>query len=267
MKEPVDHSRLVERFSLQAELVCQTAVHVGAGKASTDVRAASDLPVVRDGAGDPYIPGSSFRGALRSGLESLLRGIGDSDKVCDPFSDDSCAERIKVAKKDLNPQDITESRVFHLAWDKSCPICSLFGSTFLASRLWIADLTMKKSRATYLRNGVGLDRDLRTAAKGVLYDFEAVAAGSRFTLRIDLENPADYEVGLLLTGLDLFGQGILNVGGKRARGLGTASVEDPSVRRWTAADFFDPEKRQGTKLGDPELDAFRAAARQHYVGG
>lgn len=267
MKEPVDHSRLVERFSLEADLVCKTAIHVGAGKASTDVRAASDLPVVRDGAGSPYIPGSSFRGALRAGLESLLRGVGGRGKVCDPFSDESCAERIKAAKKDLKPAEVTEPRVFHLAWQESCPICSLFGSTFLASRLWIADLPMKNSRATYLRNGVGLDRDLRTAAHKVLYDFEAVAAGSRFGLRIDLENPADYEVGLLLTGLELFGQGFLNVGGKRARGLGTASVEELSVRRWTAADFFDPEKQKGTQPGDAQLDAYRTAARQHYVGG
>lgn len=274
MTQTADHSRLLSRYSLEADLVCKTAIHVGAGKASTDVRAASDLPVVRNGAGQPYIPGSSFRGALRAGLEALLRGIGGPDHelrpwVCDPFSEKSCGERIKAAKKDLEPAKLNEEALFELARDRSCQICRLFGNTFLASRIRIADLflTSGQNGSIYRRDGVGIDRDLRTAARNMLYDFEAVTAGTRFRLRLDLDNPEDYEIGLVLTGLELFGQGFLNVGGKRARGLGEAAIKISTLKRWSAADFFDPAKRDGTKVEEDHFESFREAARNKYVGG
>jgi len=269
-----DHSRLLSRYSLDAELVCKTAIHVGAGKASTDVRAASDLPVVRNGSGDPYVPGSSFRGALRSGLEALLRGLGRDEKdfrVCDPFGDDRCAKRIEEKKKEKEKQGtkLDEEGLFRIALDDSCQICRLFGNTYLASRLWIADLPLAAGQngSIYRRDGVGLDRDLRNAAKNMLYDFEAVTAGTRFRLRLDLDNPEQHELGLVLTGLDLFGQGFLNVGGKRARGLGEAEIKISELKRWTAADFFDPAKRGGTAVQEAEFNVFCDAARRHYVGG
>ncbi len=282
------HSRLENRYALRGEVVCDSAVHVGTGSTS-DVQATSDMPVARDGSGHPYIPGSSFRGALRSGLEALLRGLGDHVEVCDPLARDlsgedsatdtgddaelSCsarihnlreAEREKVENSDRAA--LSEERSFKIAWNRSCEVCRLFGNTFLASRLWIADLQLASDPAevpTTLRDGVGLDRDLRTAAKGILYNFEAVPAGACFGLRMEIENAQEHELGLLLTGLDLFGHGVLGLGGKRARGLGLASVSVGSLARWQAEDFFNGG--EGKQLEARAFDALRAAARAHYV--
>jgi CRISPR-associated protein Csm3 len=263
---PVSHHRLLRRDSLRGTLVAESAVHVGAG-GSTAAAAVADSPVARDGHDRPYVPGSSLRGALRSAVESLLLGIGGF-RVCNLFAkegeDASCAVAIQAAREVIS--DLTEERAFDIAWGASCEVCRLFGNSFLASRLRIADLPLLSTREeapVYVRDGVGLDRDLKTAAKGILYSFEAVASGARFELRIELENAAEYELGLLLVGLDLFAQGVATVGGKGARGLGLAKVEELSVVRRTPRDFF--EGGGGKTLDKAALAAARQAARAHYL--
>jgi CRISPR-associated RAMP protein (TIGR02581 family) len=267
------HDRLSRRHALRAELVTETALHIGTSETGRQL-AASDLPVARDGRGAPYIPGSSFRGVLRSGLESLLRGLGhDELRVCDPFAREiggkqpgaaewSCGDRVRLEREDL--AEITEQRAFEIAWERSCAVCRLFGHVFLASRVRVADLLMLEEAddtSTYIRDGVGLDRDLRTAARGILYNFEAVPAETRFGLRIDVENAEDHEVGLLLIGLALFTEGFARLGGKGSRGLGGARVEGLNVTVRTARDFF------GGGGGEAVADfaALRTAARDHYA--
>ena len=59
------------KLVLEGEIVCQTGLHIGAGKGSLEIGGA-DNPVVKDAFGIPYIPGSSLRGRLRSLLEQTL---------------------------------------------------------------------------------------------------------------------------------------------------------------------------------------------------
>lgn len=268
------HHRLERRHSLVGTLECESALHVGAGSGSISDRAVgSDSPVARDGRGRPYIPGSSFRGALRASLESLLRGLDQSRfRVCNPFEkgedaeDLSCAKRVHQQRKER--EAVTETEALKLAWEGSCPICRLFGQLFLASRVRIADLPLDldgPSVDTYVRDGVGLDRDLRTAATGILYDFEAVPPGATFTLRMEIENAEDHEIGLLLTGLDLLDEGLFTLGGKGSRGLGSIRVVSFEIRARTARDFFEGAKPE--PLSTDQLDALRAAARSYYVEG
>ncbi|MEL6856294.1 MAG: RAMP superfamily CRISPR-associated protein, partial [Cyanobacteria bacterium J06607_13] len=61
------------RLELTGTLTAVTALRVSEGR-SVDVNG-SDLPVMKDALGQPLIPGSSFKGALRSRLESFLRAI------------------------------------------------------------------------------------------------------------------------------------------------------------------------------------------------
>jgi CRISPR-associated protein Csm3 len=59
------------KLVLEGEILCQTGLHIGAGKGSLEIGGA-DNPVVKDAFGIPYIPGSSLRGRLRSLLEQAL---------------------------------------------------------------------------------------------------------------------------------------------------------------------------------------------------
>jgi CRISPR-associated protein Csm3 len=268
MSAPIPHDRLLRRFSLSAHLVSESALHVGSGE-TANALSASDSPIARDGRGRPYLPGSSLRGALRAKLESLLLGLGRL-RVCNLFEKEgenaSCGERIQEAREARG--DLSETESFHLAWETSCAVCRLFGSSFLASRVRLADLPLVSDpdeAPVYVRDGVGLDRDLKTAAKGILYTFQAVTSGARFALRLDVENPEDHELGLLLAGLDLFGAGLATVGGKSSRGLGLARVEGLAVVLRTPQDFF--AGGAGRALSDADLAAYRQAARRHYLEG
>ncbi len=58
----------IGKLILEGEIVCQTGLHIGAGKGSLEIGGA-DNPVVKDAFGIPYIPGSSLRGRMRSLLE------------------------------------------------------------------------------------------------------------------------------------------------------------------------------------------------------
>src|SRR5215813_9742924 len=60
--------KLIGKLILEGDLLCQTGLHVGAGKGSLEI-GGSDNPVVKDAFGRPYVPGSSLRGKIRSLLE------------------------------------------------------------------------------------------------------------------------------------------------------------------------------------------------------
>ncbi|WP_017741236.1 CRISPR-associated RAMP protein Csx7 [Scytonema hofmannii] len=61
------------RLEITGTLTTITALRISTGRSSEPI--GSDLPVIKDSLGNPLIPGSSFKGAMRSRLESFLRGI------------------------------------------------------------------------------------------------------------------------------------------------------------------------------------------------
>ena len=60
--------KFIGKLILEGDLICETGLHVGAGKGSLEI-GGSDNPVIKDAFGRPYIPGSSLRGKIRSLLE------------------------------------------------------------------------------------------------------------------------------------------------------------------------------------------------------
>lgn len=81
-----DLSTFTSRLHFQGRLKLTSALRVGAQQ--SQAVDAPDLPVLRDAAGLPYIPGSSFKGALRSYIESVARalqaqpGVQDRNLAC-----------------------------------------------------------------------------------------------------------------------------------------------------------------------------------------
>lgn len=218
-------------------LTCRSGLHIGAGK-SADL-AGSDLPVLRDGSGRPLIPGSSLRGVLRAGIESLSLslGIDDAVKAKDPGEVPAgMPEKLAKSWKGLKPSE----RLFGCIAEKS-------GELSYGSRFQISDLTAEGEVAVELRDGVALSRETRTAERetGAKFDLEVVPAGTRFLGHVRLRNPADYEVGLIVQGLWMLDAGMLLLGGKSARGLGWVQVEVTTPRDLKAADLL-ARKREDT---------------------
>jgi CRISPR-associated RAMP protein (TIGR02581 family) len=198
--------RLDRRTSVTGVLETVTALHIGAGQPQTTV--GTDAPVIRDVLGRPFVPGSSFKGVLRSNLEALLRSSpGGKLWTCNPLGEKSpnrddrpCVtrEERKAIFDNNNPMaDNNRPMTTRLTeWTdllerKTCSICSLFGSPWLAARVSIPDMSVLgewRDSSYRIRDGVAIDRENLTAATNLKYDFETVSPGTRFAFNLIVEN-------------------------------------------------------------------------------
>jgi CRISPR-associated RAMP protein (TIGR02581 family) len=234
-------ARLLDKFEgrirLEGILTTRTGLHIGAGGSGDPL--ATDSPVVRNAGNNPFIPGSSLKGVIRSAAESLLRGVdaGRKDRgklwSCDQIGGECCVSHKEIEgirKKHERVVDgrteVVEKLVAEEIWEASCPVCRIFGSMALASRVRFPDLPLLGSAPlTEIRNGVGIERDKELAAKGVLYDFEAVPPETKFGLTVIADNADDWEVGLVLFLFEELSNGSLAIGGKTSRGLGQVRID------------------------------------------
>ena len=218
------------RLEITGILTTVTALRISAGRSSEPI--GSDLPVIKDIFGRPLIPGASFKGAMRSRLESFLRGIlGDNRAlVANPANElewSITAPEMTKIKEENKENDIalTEAII-----NKTDLISLLFGSPWLASKFQVRDLTIHDPDNNWFgqyqeRDGVAIDRDTETAADGKLYDFQVVPAGTPFDFQVVVENAKEWELGLLAIGLHQFETEQIPLGGGRSRGLGVVKLE------------------------------------------
>jgi CRISPR-associated RAMP protein (TIGR02581 family) len=228
------------RLEITGTLTTVTALRISAGRSTEPI--GSDLPVIKDALGRPLIPGSSFKGSLRSRLESFLRGIVGSDRklVANPAIENEwsiTAQEMKQIKQNFpDDQALTDEILKHTDL-----VSHLFGSPWIASKFQVRDLTVQPDAwfGQYQeRDGVAIDRDTETAADGKLYDFQVVPAGTPFEFKAVVENAEDWELGLLTIGLRQFETEQIPLGGGRSRGLGVVKLEIDEMR------WFDyPEDR------------------------
>jgi len=225
-----DFHTLGYRLRLTGRLRLETALRVGSGL--TDELSGTDIAVIKDHQRRPYIPGSSFKGALRAHIERLVRLVesgapGNGRGACNPVDrHEWCITSDQMEILRQNP-DTLDDQVYQL----SCRVCRVFGSPWLASRVLVKDLLLAEpelwfERRYQVRHGVGIDRDSETAARNILYDYEAVPAGTEFRWEIVIEN-ADREQaqdGLVIWGLREFANGRVQLGGGRSRGLGWVTL-------------------------------------------
>ena len=223
------------RIRLTGSLRLASGLHIGTGR---DLGiATSDMPVLKDIRQRPFIPGSSFKGVLRSNLESWLRAF-DSLLACDPTDNKSkCIS--SDFKKDIMKYFKDESD-YHLI-GQACRICRLFGSSWTASKLSVIDMPVGdkwRNEWFMVRDGVVIDRESETAVHGFKYDFEAVPEGTEFQLEMLVENPEPYEMGLIAVGIDLINKGLALIGGNTSRGLGRAIINIEDISELSALDIL-----------------------------
>jgi CRISPR-associated RAMP protein (TIGR02581 family) len=242
--------RFDNRLTLRGTLVTQTALRIGAGRATGII--GTDLPVVRDNLGKPYIPGSSFKGSLRAYVEALVRSLKPSRKAaCNPVGDKTewCLDSAEGMK---------DERVV----EETCLVCRVFGSPWLASKIGIRDLLVDEEiwfGQFEVRNGVAIDRDTETAADKKLYDFEVVPAGTRFNCEIVIENASDSELGLAMLGLLPFERGEAALGGGRSRGLGAVKID------WLTRTLVNKENLLDYLTGDLEAPGVEAEKIKGWI--
>lgn len=231
---------LRRKIRISADLVFKTAWRIGSGREGES----SDLGVVLDPAGQPVLPGSSLKGRLRSTCETLAHALGLSACLLDhEASGVNCTSDVKYYQKARDEyREASRDLERRVRWIDvhTCDVCKLFGSPVQAGRLRVSDGMVKEwANAVQVRDGVVIDRDSQTAVDGLKYDYEVVPPGSRFELRIDLDNPRDRDLALLGAALFEWHSGS-SIGGFTSRGLGRFHLEEIKLN---GVDLSDPEQR------------------------
>lgn len=216
-----DMSAFNSRLVYRGTLTFQTAHRIGSERALDPT--VPNLPLLRSADGQPFIPGSSFKGAWRAFTETLLRTI-DTQFACDPLLDKTrCVTNDAIRQLRLQHRDDPTGRDDALR-AASCLACRIFGNQVLASKVYIKDLFIVGDFYTVdTRDGVAIDRDLAKVAVGP-FQYEAVAPGASFAVDIVVENAEPAELGLIMLGLEAFEHDEIRLGGFKSRGLGACTL-------------------------------------------
>lgn len=199
--------------TLLASLGLDTGLHIGTGKGSLP----TDGPLRRANDGRLFLPGRALGGSLRTLTTRLAPRLG--------------FEACKALKK---PEHGKSKPCL-------CIVCQLFGDLYpdekdgktggTASRLWISDaFPVEDQLQTHVRDGVGINRSSRTAAKNVKFDYEIIPRNTTFDLRLKLVDDESDEAAkraqLLVAALAEWEAGRGQLGGNVARGLGRFHLEN-----------------------------------------
>ena len=248
--------RLIGKLVLEGDLICETGLHIGAGKGSMEIGGA-DNPVVKDAFGRPYVPGSSLRGKLRSLLEQSSGLAVPSELV---FLSKRKGQEVRIHQSD-RPDDF---------------VCLLFGrnpgrmdrvvgealeaSNASPARLAVYDAPLDldsitpqmrenlDDEMTEVKSENAIDRITSQANPRTL---ERVPAGARFHVRMVLDILSEEDRGLLarlVEGMRLLEDDALGGGG--SRGSGRVRFANLGLR-WRGRSFY--------ASGAPELELLAGA--------
>ena len=251
---PGDRSRsygLRNRYVFEGKLEMKTGLHIGGGKATLSH---TDSPVVLTPDELPYIPGSSFKGTLRSTIEKIVAPFPADLRLhscglpTEEHEEELCPtarQKGIVTERHLHPEKAEQ--ILKDARENLCHTCQLFGSPFAAARITVNDLYLLNdawSGTTQIRDGVAIDRDSETAKNGLKYDFEVVPSTTVFRMYLILENATAEDLQLMSIGLSEFVSGFGGVGGFRSRGLGACILNDLEIHALDLTGSDNREQKQ-----------------------
>ncbi len=228
---------LNERIIIRGIVKSLTALHIGWQRSFDPVD--SDSPVIKDPRGNPFVPGSSFKGILRSFVEGFLGGAEFTDRSkqpCFPTDNNPCIDEEKL--KEIENQEQKTEYIL----DYACPVCRVFGGPQLGSKIKIKDMPvdLDEWHESFLRirDGVVIDRESRSAKNKGKYDFEIVSPGTPFIMEIVADNLTEAEKGMVFVAFELISQGFGSLGGNVSRGTGRIAISIDEIESLKPGDFF-----------------------------
>jgi len=247
--------KLLGKIELTGELECMTGLHIGASKENMEI-GALDSPVVRDPiTKEPYIPGSSLKGKLRSLLEKAHPKLS--------VDREGGTEKNHVLRHECDSWDFND--ISKGAYN--CPVCRLFGSTGrgddgnnFPARLKVRDMKLTKdSKAELSEIDTGLlytewkfensidrvtsaanPRNLERVPKGAMFEFSFVYdVEDTTTLTTDLDN---LKLAIRLLHDD-------SLGGHGSRGYGQVKMKFTKIEV-KKIDYYRGEKNKNKLIND-----------------
>jgi CRISPR-associated RAMP protein (TIGR02581 family) len=190
------------------------------GRAQTSVNVST---VIKDVNNRPYLPGSALKGVVRHWLLHVLQGVDrtwadHNDYESAKYTEAAQEEQLKIVKEQFSWLELLFGTPFHEGkvefWDASCVTPGVPAADKL--------LHWREASLTYVDTSVAIDPVTGTAKENLLYKAEVVPPGVAFAANIAGQNLSEFELGLILFGLQGFNSEIypIRVGARGGRGFG-----------------------------------------------
>jgi len=210
--------KLIHIFDIRGQILTQTGLHIGGGKDSIQI-GGMDQPIIKHPInGQPYIPGSSLKGKMRSMLETvffahLIETNGKNEGM--PIKVDCSVSRLFGTSNDENSPEMGPTRIAMRDAYLSERDCADFEE---------GNLVMEE------KFEVAIDRIRGTAMRSGPRPLERVPSGVKFDLNIALkqyEGDGEELLDLVKKGLRLIE--LDGLGGGISRGSGQVSFENLKI--------------------------------------
>lgn len=194
------------------------------------------LEVMIDKQSAAILPGSGLRGVLRSQAERIARTLvtlatdgpeefGRKCPACDPLQRPKGQARdTPLASCDSLLKSVLKKQTDEATDKQLCLACWLFGSTRRGSRLIVEDAFSQQGPSKKVLDFLAIDRFTGGGKDGAKFDAVALWQPA-FTVRLHMENPADWELGWLLLALRDVADGLVPIGFGGAKGFGQAQID------------------------------------------
>lgn len=212
--------RLLNECKIELRLKPEGALLIKSGIAQLSGIDMAWVKVFRNSVEEVFLPGSSLKGTVRSHAERIARTVNDF-AACNPFGTWrdkalSCSAALEVKKRKERMFDLTTPDVYK----HSCPICRMFGNTFVMGRVATEDAyVVGEAPRIQQRDGVGIDRFTGGASRGAKFELEVITGGE-FKTFLHLQNFELWQLGLLGFVLQDLRDGLVRMGSGKSRGLG-----------------------------------------------
>lgn len=237
-----EENKICGRLYVEIEGRLQSPLLIGSGE---DCH--TDYDLLLTPSGEPFIPGSSLAGALRSYLVKSKNGDGKDVKGCENESDkDVKSGENERDGKNEGGEKYAEELFGTLGWAlRSKEEKKKNDTPEYQSRLFVSDAVIKDYEIIR-RDGVGLDQH-KTAREGAKFELQAIQAGAKCTMRFEivvrekgirkkekeneikdedrLKNAFEEDLEKLAACISGMSRGSLRVGAKSRRGFGRLTVD------------------------------------------
>jgi len=243
---------ILGKYIIKGKIILETGLKIGGQELGVNI-GGIDNPVIRNPlTGEPYIPGSSVKGKMRSLMERLLN------------------------------LDISGNKVRrHECEERECKVCRVFGSTSkegnnIPSRLLVRDAFLTEDSKTKL---LSMETDLpytewktenaldRVTCKADPRSFERIPAGAEFEFEIiyTAENEKHIKEDLenIATALELLEDDYLGGNGSRGYGKVKFSIEKVIFK---SADYYKGEGTPVEKEVKGGVEGFKKAIPEIVKG-
>lgn len=248
------HSWLKRRVVTEYQIVGEEELHLGIGRGEFELSTV-DLPVFRDAAERPLIPGSSLKGAIKTHIQRLLESL-DPNLLKSTIGAEKVTGKLDELKEFQDASEEEKEKLFKKG--ALGVIDKLFGASGFAAPLKFTDALLSDTRVDPLeRTHVSIDINTDKAKPGALLTLESLPSQTILVFKTIYDemqgnemqdaNRLFYRILEIASkrGIELF------LGGWKSRGYGLCNISAVKVEVYTPETLIlaqDPAIYEGEEI-------------------